>query len=84
LLDEPRPGAPRTVSDEQMDEVMTLMLETPEDATHWSTRELARRTGPSQNTVSRIWRAFALKPHRSETFKIFKDPLFIEKVRAVV
>jgi transcriptional regulator with XRE-family HTH domain len=85
LLDEPRPGAPRTVSDEQVDEVMTLTLETtPEDATHWSTRELARRTGLSQSTVSRIWRAFALKPHRSETFKISKDPLFIEKVRDVV
>lgn len=85
LLDEPRPGAPRTVTDEQVDEVMTLTLETtPEDATHWSTRELARRTGLSQSTISRIWRAFSLKPHRSETFKISKDPLFIEKVRDVV
>lgn len=85
LLDEPRPGAPRTVTDEQVDRVMTLTLETvPEDATHWSTRELARRTGLSQSTVSRIWRAFSLKPHRTETFKISKDPLFIEKVRDVV
>jgi len=85
LLDEPRPGAPRTVTDEQVDEVMTLTLETvPDDATHWSTRGLARRTGLSQSTVSRIWRAFSLKPHRTETFKISKDPLFIEKVRDVV
>ena len=85
LLDEPRPGAPRTVSDEEVDRVVTLTLETvPEDATHWSTRALARRTGLSQSTVSRIWRAFMLKPHRSETFKISKDPLFIEKVRDVV
>ena len=85
LMDEPRPGAPRTVSDEEVDRVVTLTLETvPEDATHWSTRALARRTGLSQSTVSRIWRAFMLKPHRSETFKISKDPLFIEKVRDIV
>lgn len=85
LLDEPRPGAPRTVSDEEVDRVVTLTLETvPEDATHWSTRALARRTGLSQSTVSRIWRAFMLKPHRTETFKISKDPLFIEKVRDIV
>ena len=82
LLDEPRPGAPRTVSDKDVDRVVTLTLETvPEDATHWSTRALAKRTGLSQSTISRIWRAFMLKPHRSETFKISKDPLFIEKVR---
>lgn len=85
LLDEPRPGAPRTVSDEQVDQVLTLTLESvPADATHWSTRGMAARTGLSQSTVSRIWRAFALKPHRSETFKISKDPLFIEKVRDIV
>jgi transposase/DNA-binding transcriptional ArsR family regulator len=85
LLDEPRPGAPRTVSDEDVDRVITLTLETvPEDATHWSTRSMAQRTGLSQSTVSRIWRAFMLKPHRSETFKISKDPLFIEKVRDIV
>lgn len=85
LLDEPRPGAPRTVSDEEVDRVVTLTLETvPENATHWSTREMARRTGMSQSTVSRIWRAFMLKPHLSETFKISKDPLFIEKVRDIV
>lgn len=85
LLDEPRPGAPRTVSDAQVERALTLTLETlPTDATHWSTRAMARRTGLSQSTVSRIWRAFMLKPHRSETFKISKDPLFIEKVRDIV
>ena len=85
LLDEPRPGAPRTVSDEDVDRVVTLTLETvPEDATHRTTRALAQRTGLSQSTISRIWRAFMLKPHRSETFKISKNPLFIEKVRDIV
>ena len=85
LLDEPRPGAPRTVSDAQVERVLTLALETmPPDATHWSTRAMAKRAGLSQSTVSRIWRAFMLKPHRSETFKISKDPLFIEKVRDIV
>ena len=85
LLDEPRPGAPRTVTDAQIDQVLTLTLESlPEDATHWRTRGMAERTGLSQSTVSRIWRAFALKPHRSETFKLSKDPLFIEKVRDIV
>lgn len=85
LLDEPRPGAPRTIMDDQVERVLTMTLETrPQDATHWSTREMAKRSGLSQSTVSRIWRAFALKPHRSETFKISKDPLFIEKVRDIV
>jgi transposase len=85
LLDEPRPGAPRTVTDAQVESVLTLTLDTlPEDATHWSTRAMAKRSGLSQSTVSRIWRAFMLKPHRSETFKISKDPLFIEKVRDIV
>lgn len=85
LLDEPRPGTPRTIRDEDVDRVVTLTLETtPADATHWSTREMARKTGMSQSTVSRIWRAFMLKPHLSETFKISKDPLFIEKVRDIV
>ena len=85
LLDEPRPGAPRTVTDDQVERVLTLTLESvPAEATHWSTRGMAARTGVSQSTVSRIWRAFALKPHRSETFKLSKDPLFIEKVRDIV
>ena len=85
LLDEPRPGAPRTITDEHVERVVRLTLETkPRDATHWSTRALARRCGLSQTAVSRIWRAFALQPHRSETFKLSKDPLFIEKVRDIV
>ena len=85
LLDEPRPGAPRTIRDADVERVVTLTLEsTPEDATHWSTRAMARRTGMSQSAVSRIWRAFALQPHRSETFKLSRDPLFIEKVRDIV
>jgi transposase len=85
LLDEPRPGAPRTISDADVERVITLTLEEqPDDATHWSTRSMARRTGMSQSAISRIWRAFALQPHRSETFKLSKDPLFIEKVRDIV
>ena len=85
LHDEPRPGTPRTVSDEQVHEVVTRTLETkPKDATHWSTRSLAAELGLSQSTVSRIWRAFNLQPHRAETFKLSTDPRFVEKVRDVV
>lgn len=85
LLDEPRPGAPRTISDEAVERVITRTLETkPRDATHWSTRSMARELGMSQSAVSRIWRAFALQPHRTETFKLSRDPLFIEKVRDIV
>ncbi len=85
LLDEPRPGAPRRVSDVTVEQVLTTTLEsTPRNATHWSTRSLAKECGLSHMTVARIWRAFGLQPHRSETFKLSKDPLFIEKVRDVV
>lgn len=85
LLDEPRPGAPRRIGDERIERVLTRTLESlPPDATHWSTRSMARASGLSQSTVSRIWRAFALAPHRTETFKLSKDPLFIEKVRDIV
>jgi transposase/DNA-binding CsgD family transcriptional regulator len=85
LLDEPRPGAPRRVGDEQIERVVRLTLESkPRDATHWSTRSMAKRCGLSQSTVSRIWRAFALQPHRVEGFKLSEDPLFIEKVRDIV
>jgi transposase len=85
LLDEPRPGAPREISDEQVERVVATTLESvPRDATHWSTRSMARATGMSQSAVSRIWRAFGLQPHRVETFKLSKDPLFIEKVRDIV
>jgi transposase len=85
LLDEPRPGTPRRVSDAEVEKVLTTTLESlPRDATHWSTRSLAQQSGLSHSTVSRIWRAFGLQPHRSETFKLSKDPLFIEKVRDIV
>jgi len=85
LLDEPRPGAPRRITDDHVERVVTMTLEsTPRDATHWSTRSMARATGLSQTAVARIWRAFALQPHRTETFKLSKDPLFIEKVRDIV
>jgi transposase len=85
LLDEPRPGAPRKIGDQDVEHVITKTLEsTPRGATHWSTRSMARVAGVSQTAVSRIWRAFALQPHRFETFKLSRDPLFIEKVRDVV
>lgn len=85
LLDEPRPGAPRQITDAHVERVLTLTLEsTPQNATHWSTRSLARKCGMSQSAVSRIWRALALQPHRSETFKLSRDPLFVEKVRDIV
>jgi transposase len=85
LTDEPRPGRPRTVTDEQVEEVIIKTLETtPRDATHWSTRSMAREVGLTQSAVLRIWRAFGLQPHRQETWKLSKDPLFIEKVRDVV
>ena len=85
LTDEPRPGRPRTITDEQVDAVITTTLEsTPKDATHWSTRSMAREVGLTQTAVSRIWRAFGLQPHRQDTFKLSKDPLFVEKVHDVV
>ena len=85
LTDEPRPGRPRTVTDAQVEEVIVKTLETtPKDATHWSTRAMAKEVGLTQSAVSRIWRAFGLQPHRQATWKLSKDPLFIEKVRDVV
>ena len=85
LLDELRPGAPRKITDADVERALTMTLEsTPTDATHWSTRSLAKSSGLSRSTVGRIWRAFALQPHRSETFKLSKDPLFIDKVRDIV
>ena len=85
LLDQPRSGRPRMIDDADVERVIALTLEaTPKDATHWSTRSMARRSGLSHNTVSRIWRAFALQPHRTETFKLSADPLFIENVRDIV
>ena len=85
LLDEPKPGAPRRISDRDVEQVIVKTLEsTPKDATHWSTRSMARTSGLSQTAISRIWRAFSLQPHRSETFKISRDPLFVDKVRDIV
>jgi transposase len=85
LHDEPRPGKPRSISDEDVERVIVKTLEEkPRDATHWSTRSMAHATGMNQTAVSRIWRAFGLKPHQSESFKLSPDPLFIEKVRDIV
>lgn len=85
LLDEPRPGAPRKIGDKEIERLIAMTLEsTPRGATHWSTRSMAKATGLSQSAVSRIWRAFSLQPHRQETFKLSKDPLFVEKVRDIV
>src|SRR5829696_7006365 len=85
LLDEPRPGRPRTIADAVVERVITTTLEsTPKDATHWSTRSLAAEVGLTQSAVSRIWRAFGLQPHRQDTWKLSKDPQFIDKVRDVV
>jgi transposase len=85
LVDEPRPGAPRTITDTQVERAVTRTLESkPADATHWSTRTLARELGLSQTAVTRIWRAFGLKPHRTSSFKLSTDPFFVEKVRDIV
>ncbi len=85
LSDEPRSGRPRSVTDDDVERVITLSLETrPRDATHWSTRSMERRSGLSHNTVGRIWRALGLQPHRTETFKLSSDPFFIENVRDIV
>ena len=75
LLDEPRSGVPRTITDDQVESVIVKTLEsTPRDATHWSTRSMAAATGLSRPTINRIWRAFGLRPHRTETFKLSPDP----------
>ena len=85
LIDEPRPGAPRTVTDAQVEQVIIRTLEsTPRDATHWSTRSMAKATGLSRMTISRIWGAFHLQPHRTETFKLSPDPFLVDKVRDIV
>jgi transposase len=85
LLDEPRPGAPRSITDAKVEEVVTQTLETmPANSTHWSTRLMADQVGLSQTAIARIWRAFGLQPHRSENFKLSKDPQFVEKVRDIV
>lgn len=85
LSDAPRAGAPRSISDDEVDRLVAMTLEsTPKGATHWSTRSMARASGMSQTAVSRIWRAFGLRPHVAETFKLSTDPLFVDKVRDVV
>lgn len=85
LLDEPRPGAPRQITDDKIEEVVTRTLESmPENRTHWTTRAMAESIGLSQTAVVRIWHAFGLQPHRVENFKLSKDPQFVEKVRDVV
>ena len=85
LHDEPRPGAPRKITDVQVERVIVDTLEsTPKGATHWSTRDMAGHAGLSHSTIGRIWRAFGLKPHRSETFQLSNDPLFVDKVRDIV
>jgi transposase len=84
LLDEPRPGRPRTITDKQVEAVVIKTLESkPKDATHWSTRSLAREMGMTPDAIWRIWQAFGLQPHRSETFKLSSDPLFVEKVKDI-
>ena len=85
LTDEPRPGQPRKITDEKVEEVIVKTLETtPKDATHWSTRSMAAEVGLNQTAVHRIWKAFGLQPHRQDTWKLSKDPQFIDKVRDVV
>jgi transposase len=85
LVDEPRPGRPRTVDDAQVEKLITETLENaPTSDTHWSTRSMAAHLGMSQSTVSRVWRAFGLAPHKTETWKLSKDPQFTDKVRDVV
>ena len=81
LYDEPRSGAPRTIDDQRIAEIIGLTLEqTPPDGTHWSLRSMARASGYAPSTIHRIWRAFGLQPHRSETFKLSSDPMFVEKL----
>ncbi len=85
LYDEPRPGAPRRIGDDAIAETIQRTLEeTPADATHWSLRSMARASGHAPSTIHRIWKAFGLQPHRSETFKLSTDPLFVDKVRDIV
>jgi transposase len=85
LCDAPRSGAPRSISDEQVEKVITRTLESkPKDATQWSTRSMAKAVGLTQTAISRIWRTFGLQPHRQETFKLSTDPCFVEKVRDIV
>ena len=85
LADDPRPGRPATITIEQVEDVLVATLEsTPANATHWTRASMAKRSGLSKSTIGRIWRTFELKPHRTDTFKLSTDPLFVEKVYDVV
>lgn len=85
LVDDPRPGRPATVTAEQVEDVVVATLEsTPDNATHWSRAKMAERTGLSKSTIGRVWKAFGLKPHRTDGFKLSNDPLFVEKVYDIV
>jgi transposase/transcriptional regulator with XRE-family HTH domain/DNA-binding CsgD family transcriptional regulator len=85
LVDDPRPGRPATVSAEQVEDVVVATLEsTPKNATHWSRAKMAQRSGLSASTIGRIWKAFELKPHRADGFKLSNDPLFVDKVYDIV
>ena len=85
LVDDPRPGRPATVTAEQVEDVVVATLEsTPANATHWSRSKMAERSGLSASTIGRIWKAFGLKPHRADGFKLSNDPLFVEKVYDIV
>ncbi len=85
LYDEPRPGGPRSIRDEQIAALLRKTLKTkPKDATHWTCRSMAGETKLSKSTVQRVWNAFGLQPHRQKHFKISTDPFFVEKVRDIV
>ena len=85
LVDDPRPGRPATVAADHVEAVVVTTLEsTPQNATHWSRAKMAERTGLSKSTIGRIWKAFGLKPHRTDGFKLSNDPLFVEKVYDIV
>jgi transposase len=85
LLDEPRPGTPRSIGDDAIEAIVVKTLEsTPKGSTHWSTRQMAKQVGLSRSSISRIWRAFGLQPHIEDTFQLSTDPLLVEKVRDVV
>ncbi len=85
LLDEPRPGAPRKITDDAVEAIVVKTLEiTPKGGTHWSTRQMAKAVGLGHDSIARIWKAFGLKPHRTESFQLSKDPLLVEKVREIV